>query len=299
MTLSELRERGEELFREMKITVQQHIKVEELTKKQSSSKVWFLVRKGRIGGSSVHSVMTTDVNNPSLTSVYNVCDPLRPQKTTVWMIQGSKNEPEARKEYVDFMVNRHYNFSIQQCGAKIPVEYPFLIASTDGEVDCDCCGKGILEIKCTKFENEDEEDVPPAHYDQMQHYLLCLGPDYKYADYVVWHVNGATRKRVFADPARQQQILAKTELFSRNVVIPEPMGRYFSSLKSMFSGLSVLPRDDSISPVICYCQKPAQPPTVKCMGKRCTFVQFHLKCVSLKTIPQKWLCLECKPSTLV
>ncbi|KAK3918521.1 Alkaline nuclease [Frankliniella fusca] len=222
LSLSELRNKSADIFRSVyKITVPQQIKVEEITRGQSSSKAWFVVRKGRVGGSTVHTVMTTDINNPSITSVHAVCDPLRPQKKTHWMVQGSLNEPKARKEYVEFMKNRHFNFSIQECGAKIPVEYPFSIASTDGEIQCDCCGKGILEIKCPKDPNDDEDKVPSAHYDQIQHYLLCLGPDYKYADYMVWHEHGPTRKRVFPDHVRQQEILEENVNFTADKLPPQ------------------------------------------------------------------------------
>ncbi len=166
----------------------------------------------------------------------------------------------------------------------------------DGEVQCDCCGKGILEIKCTKNPNQNEDIVPDSHFDQIQHYLLCLGPDYKYADYVVWHKDGPTNKRVFPDPARQRQILEKCELYCRHVVLPELMAKYFSSLKNIYSTLSTS-SVSNVPSLICYCQKPAQHPTAQCKGKFCTFVSFRLKCVSLKTIPKAWLCPECKPSS--
>ena len=30
------------------------------------------------------------------------------------------------------------------------VDYPHLSTSSDGTVDCDCCGKGLVEIKCPR-----------------------------------------------------------------------------------------------------------------------------------------------------
>ena len=42
------------------------------------------------------------------------------------------------------------NFTITKAsGLNLCKEKPFLAASPDGIVECDCCGKGILEIKLT------------------------------------------------------------------------------------------------------------------------------------------------------
>lgn len=42
----------------------------------------------------------------------------------------------------------HADMSVVECGLVINPEWPHLGASPDGIVQCTCCGKGVLEIKC-------------------------------------------------------------------------------------------------------------------------------------------------------
>ena len=42
----------------------------------------------------------------------------------------------------------HENFTVSDSGLHINPKWPFMGASPDGLVDCNCCSKGICEIKC-------------------------------------------------------------------------------------------------------------------------------------------------------
>jgi len=42
----------------------------------------------------------------------------------------------------------HINCYVQHAGFRICVEMPFIGASADGYVTCDCHGKGVVEVKC-------------------------------------------------------------------------------------------------------------------------------------------------------
>lgn len=46
------------------------------------------------------------------------------------------------------MKDLHTNFKFTECGLFVNIEYPYFGASPDGIVECDCCGRGVLEIKC-------------------------------------------------------------------------------------------------------------------------------------------------------
>ena len=46
------------------------------------------------------------------------------------------------------MTKEHENFNLIDAGLFIDHVDPFLGASPDGMVQCNCCGKGVLEIKC-------------------------------------------------------------------------------------------------------------------------------------------------------
>ena len=47
------------------------------------------------------------------------------------------------------MESVHENFQIFDSGLWINKDFPFLGASPDGIVSCDCCGIGLCEIKVT------------------------------------------------------------------------------------------------------------------------------------------------------
>lgn len=47
------------------------------------------------------------------------------------------------------MESVHENFQIFDSGLLINRDFPYLGASPDGIVSCDCCGIGLCEIKVT------------------------------------------------------------------------------------------------------------------------------------------------------
>ena len=60
------------------------------------------------------------------------------------------NEDEAQKEYLDFVKEHHncYNLEYFDSGLHVNPSFPHLRATPVGVVTCDCCGKGLIEIKC-------------------------------------------------------------------------------------------------------------------------------------------------------
>ena len=50
--------------------------------------------------------------------------------------------------YVKTMKKKYQNFKVEQTGFYVHVEHPYIGASADGLVECDCHGPGLLEIKC-------------------------------------------------------------------------------------------------------------------------------------------------------
>ena len=99
-------------------------------------------------------------------------------------------------------------FIIQSCGFIVDQESPFLGASPDSLVECTCCGRGVLEVKCPFRAKEaySLEQVAEEHKDfclqllpskTLKHsrnhayYLRCQLQIYTtkraYCDFVVWH----------------------------------------------------------------------------------------------------------------
>ena len=63
---------------------------------------------------------------------------------------GREMEERARENYYALVGPYHSNFAITKTGLHISADYPHLGASPDGIIDCDCCGKGLVEIKCPR-----------------------------------------------------------------------------------------------------------------------------------------------------
>ena len=58
------------------------------------------------------------------------------------------NEDVAHKRYIKKKKGKHKSFSFTTSGLYISAAYPFLGTTPDGILSCQCCGFGVLEIKC-------------------------------------------------------------------------------------------------------------------------------------------------------
>ena len=89
---------------------------------------------------------------------------------------------------------------IAKTGLHINADYPYLGASPDGIIDCDCCGKGLVEIKCPRkystglkgWENDKNFAMDPSnnvkndypYFAQMQGQMFL--PGVKFCNFFVW-----------------------------------------------------------------------------------------------------------------
>ena len=97
----------------------------------------------------MHDVVHTNVNMPSVSLIKNICYPTAyrfKSKATTW---GCEHEKVALELYTEHMNTHHINAKITQSGLFISTDYPFIGATPDALVSCECCpGKGCVEIKC-------------------------------------------------------------------------------------------------------------------------------------------------------
>ena len=52
------------------------------------------------------------------------------------------------EEYTKIMKSEHVGFRFLECGFHIHAEYPHIRAMPNGIIQCDCCGMGVVEVKC-------------------------------------------------------------------------------------------------------------------------------------------------------
>ena len=134
----------------IQITTEEAENVELVTRKQSSCKLWNEFRAGRITASKIKQVLTTDPGNPSISLIMALCYPGQHKISTDATNWGVRNEKVARKKFLDKLIEErsHANVEVSECGLYISEDYPFLAASPDGIVECDCCSPSLIEIKC-------------------------------------------------------------------------------------------------------------------------------------------------------
>ena len=122
--------------------------VEENTREQASSRIWFQQRSGRVTASKLKSAIATDPSKPPQSLIKSICYPnLQSFKSAVCKY-GVEHEDIAQKEYAQRMSKVHTNFEIANTGLIIEPLYPFMGASPDAVISCTCCGRGVLEMKC-------------------------------------------------------------------------------------------------------------------------------------------------------
>ena len=46
------------------------------------------------------------------------------------------------------MMGKHLDFEVSPCVFLVDLNIPYIAASLDGLVECTCCNKGVIEIKC-------------------------------------------------------------------------------------------------------------------------------------------------------
>ena len=151
LIFSQLLNKSESIYHNTKLTADQVKKVEEMTREQVNSKLWFQQQCGHVTASKLRAALHTNYSKPLkslLQSTY-----LLPSSNTILLqslcIQyGYEHEDTARKAYMEVMGKEHNSFKITKVGLVLDANNPFIGASLDGLVECLCCGKGTLEIKC-------------------------------------------------------------------------------------------------------------------------------------------------------
>ncbi|XP_066934311.1 uncharacterized protein [Clytia hemisphaerica] len=124
-----------------------------LTEKQSSSKVWFAQRKGRITASKFRRVYTKmnslkrDENKDHTKLVSDLMGYIE-KPLSDDMRFGISMEMHAKKIYRSKNAKTHKNLKVKESGLVILESHPWIGASPDLLVECDCHGLGLVEIKC-------------------------------------------------------------------------------------------------------------------------------------------------------
>ena len=113
---AELKAKCLEIARSITISVEQASCVEEKTRRQALSKLWFQQRAGRVTASKLKQATRTNLMRPSTSLIKSICYPeshgFHGNKATMW---GCEHEQEARQCYMETMAPKHTEMAVSTC----------------------------------------------------------------------------------------------------------------------------------------------------------------------------------------
>ncbi|XP_071081072.1 uncharacterized protein [Haliotis cracherodii] len=299
----EVLEHCQNVLDQLSITEEEVTAVEAATKNQAGSPLWFQFRAGRITASKMKSASRASLFDPSRSLLRHICYPTEVKFSNPATRWGCSHEVTARDAYEKLSCEHHHNFSVEECGLFRSCEYPHPGATPDGIVDCSCCGRGCLEIKCPYCAKDDliENNIvyleevngslqlkrDSQYYYQVQTQLFVTNHDY--CDFVVW-TNDIFMERITPCVAFWQPVADQAMQFFTSVILPEIVARHFLNTTCE----RVAPESVG-EELFCTCRTPEDGSKyVGCDGKECTVRWFHFKCVGLVRKPKgKWFCKDC------
>ena len=128
---------------EVSVTEEQAALVENKTRLQSNSRLWFHMRTGRITASRFKSACRTNPAQPSISLTMAICHPEMAKFKSSATSWGCEHEKTAISQYLRKNLRKHHKFEVKECGFFINISHPFVGASPDGVVECTCCGEGV------------------------------------------------------------------------------------------------------------------------------------------------------------
>lgn len=275
--------------------------VEKVTCNQSLSLTWFKQRAGRITASNFKSVCRTPIEKP-LSVIKGVCYPQKMCFTLKHTKYGAKHEKDALSAYLENEREKHIGFTVKTTGFFISKIRPEYGASPDAMVECNCCGKGSVEIKYPYLlRNMDLEQyvrkkdscliksgsdflVDRGHSYFYQIQLQMFVTETTYCDFIIWSHESLFIKRIFFDGEFVKTNLERASKFFNLIVNPELLGRYFTEK----GGLAKVR-------LWCICKDVDDGrPMIKCYNDECTTAWYHFSCIGLEYAPDVlWFCPNC------
>ena len=246
---------------------------------------------------------------------------------------GCEHEATARAAFIHKRVtNRHTNFVCRESGLHLSKEYPFIAATPDGIISCDCCGEGLLEIKCP-YTYCDKELPNKENYNKEEMKRFCLEPDEEgilglklthpyyyqvqaqlnicqkeYCDFVIWNKQDLIVQRFNKDEKFFKDKAEQVQHFVTYGVLPELVGKWITRqvianedgvvLKEVDTNIQTTEEDtedDESGRLVCYCNMVADESMLLCCNKNCAIKQFHMECLRVRCPPKgKWYCPYCR-----
>lgn len=233
---------GDSIQEKLILTNEEIQKMEKQTRSQSQCRRWYAYRAGRITATSAKAVCKIRALDSNMSLIKKICYPSKLDKQTDAMKWGSIHEQDAAEAYQQYAEKNHVEFKMEKCGFLIHTEYPFLGCSPDRRVQCMCCGRGIIEIKCPytllskeKSRNDLEYLIngslsqKSSYYYQIQMQLMCTKVEY--CDFAIWSPNSLTIERIIRNEVVISEIIEHSQPFFQKVILPELLAKHYTLKK--------------------------------------------------------------------
>ena len=183
-------------------------------------------------------------------------------------------------------------------------DVPCIGASPDALVECLCCKKGVVEIKCMKIHYtmlllnvklfESQLGLQLRRY-FMQCQLQIHVIRRSYCDFVVWNPSSPHTGQIVLDETFILEALAKAECFFNICILPELAGKYFTCSKAKVSEIELPDTLEQDKGNYCFCKESKGGDIVACDSSKCSIKWFHMSCLQMDTPPrEKWVCPTCQ-----
>ena len=211
----------------------------------------------------------------------------------------------------------HSGLKIIKAGLFIDPERPYIAATPDGIIECDCCGRGALEVKCPYNYKDKLPDNDEANFCMMKqdgNWMLKRNHAYYYqiqlqlhvcrlshGDFVMW----SQKERIYIDTNYLDSKMDVVRHLFVYAVLPEIVGKWYSR-RPVADDHSVVDisdpqqltadneEQDDPDKLWCYCGQPSYGEMILCDNKTCTIQWFHFDCLHLRHAPKgKWYCPSC------
>lgn len=216
--------------------------MEQMTRKQAASQLWYQQRRLRLTASSFGRV----VKRRDKTPIANLVKNLLYQKSldVASLRWGKTHEEDARQAYIVHMASHGRTVAVVECGLTIDADNPCLACSPDGRITSDS-DTGLLEIKCP-YKAAKEGLTPLQAATDIKGFCckhstteegtieLKRSHDYHYqiqgqlaitklawCDFFIWTPAGYSVERITADPIFWEENKPKLIRFHREGILPE------------------------------------------------------------------------------
>ena len=243
----------------MDVTQNMAVTVEKASREQYKTRMWFNYRAGRITASKMKAVCHTNPANPAQGLIKQVCYPQMYNFTSKQTSWECTHEKAARDRYKKRMKETHTTFSITDSGFVINPEWTFIGATPDGMVSCDCCGKGVMEIKCPYCHKGQSIEVSTqdmkfciqknadgvlalehshAYYYQIQTQLFVCNADY--CDFCVCtfskdEEHDFHQERILKNAELWEDCVTKSKHFFKTSILPELTGKWYTKSDKIYA----------------------------------------------------------------